>query len=141
MKRVSIVRIKRDYVIVVLCLVALSLLPGCKSKDKDEIVCPMLYQKSGSFAEALKFIEMPEDKLETALSSLNQKGILADKHQLAFANKLFNVRKSKDTDLFISLLSDGTKGQLDEDDNKRIVHQYLRQIEEGEDELHGLAHR
>lgn len=121
--------IKIRHILVILCMAALSFLPGCKSKD--EIVCPMLYQKSDSFASALKFIEMPEDKLETSLSVLKQKGKLADKSQLAFANKLFSLRKSKDVDLFKSLLSDGTRNQLDEDNNKRVVHQHLRQIEDG----------
>jgi hypothetical protein len=123
--------VKSVYILVIFCLAALLLLPGCKGKDEDEIVCPMLYQKSGSFADALKFIEMPEDKMETSLSVLKQKWELADRRQLAFANKLFSLRKNKDFDLFKSLLSEGTKGQLDKDNNKSVVHQYKRQINEG----------
>ena len=122
---------KRNYTVAILCLVVFLLLPGCKSKDEDKIVSPMLYQKSGSFANALKFIEMPEDKMETSLSFLKDKGKLADKRQLAFANKLISLRKSKDFELFKSLLSEGTKSQLGNDDNRGVVHQYLRQIDEG----------
>jgi hypothetical protein len=120
------------HILTVLCLAIFSLSAGCKSKSESEIVCHMLYQKSDSFTNALKFIEMPEDRIESSLSILKQKGELADRNQLVFANKLFSLRKSKDVDLFKSLLSKSTKSQLEEEDNNQsMVHQYLRQVEDG----------
>jgi hypothetical protein len=124
------------WVTVILCTVSISLLSGCQREDgenertdaNEEIVCPMLYQKSDSFTNALTFIEVPEDRMETSLSCVSDRGKLANQGQLVFANKLFSLRKSRDVDLFISLLSEGTKKQLNDDNNKRMVHHHIREI-------------
>jgi len=121
-----------------LCAVIFLLLPGCERKNRqsrpsetgDEIVCPMLYQESESFVNALKFIEVPEDRLEISLSSVGNRGELAGQSQLLFANKLFSLRKSGDVDMFVSMLSEGTKKQLNNDNNKRMLHQYIREIKD-----------
>jgi hypothetical protein len=113
---------------------------GCEKKDHGShptevganIVCPQLCQESDSLADALAFIEVPEDRLASSLASVSKRGELANPRQLAFANKLFSLRKSKDVELFKSLLSDDTRKQLDEpDDNKHMVHRYLKEIENG----------
>lgn len=133
--------IKIRHIAAILCVVSFLLLPGCQEKGgqnkstdaNEEIVCPMLYQKHDSFINALTFIDMPEDRMETSLSFVSKAGgKLADQLQLVFANKLFSLRKSKEIDMFISLLSDGTKKQLNDDDNnKRMVHQNIRGIKDG----------
>jgi len=132
--------IKPRQIAAILCVVSFLLLPGCqekggqnKSTDADEeIVCPMLYQKHDSFINALTFIDTPEDRMKTSLSFVSKVGgKLADQRQLVFANKLFSLRKSKEVDMFISLLSDGTKKQLNDDNNKRMVHHHIREIKDG----------
>ncbi len=132
--------IKIRHIAAILCLASLFLLPACQKKNQEskptdvneEIVCPMLYQKHDSFINALTFIDTPEDKMETSLSFVSKVGgKLADQRQLVFANKLFSLRKSKDVDMFISLLSDGTKKQLNDDNNKRMVHHHIREIKDG----------
>ena len=111
---------------------------GCQRKDSqsrpkesiDEIVCPMLYQESESFVDALKFIEVPEERLEISLSSVKNRGELASQSQLLFANKLFSIRESGNVDMFVSMLSEGTEKQLNNDDNKRMLHHYIREIKD-----------
>jgi len=88
-----------------------------------------LYQKQGSIRYALEFIGMPEELIDTTFVS--KRGQLANPQQLEFANKLFSVRKSKDVDMFISLLSDGTKKQLNDDNNKRMLHHHIKEVKDG----------
>jgi len=131
--------IKIRYIAAIFCLASLFLLLACQKKNQEskptdvneEIVCPMLYQKDDSFINALKFIDSPEDSMDTYLSSVSKRGKLADQHQLVFANKLFSLRESKDVDMFISLVSEGTKKQLGDDNNKRMVHHHIRKIKDG----------
>jgi hypothetical protein len=131
--------IKTSHVTGILCLTILLLFPGCQRKGQqsqprdfnDVIVCPMFYQKNDSFINALKFIEVPKDRMDVSLSSVSKRGKLADKNQLAFANKLFSVRKSRDVDTFISLLSDGTKKHLDDDNSKTMGYHRLKEIKNG----------
>jgi hypothetical protein len=91
----------------------------------------LLYQGSDSLSEALAFIEVPDDRMESTLSSVSKRGELPDQGQLAIANKIISLRESKDADLFVSLLSDGTKDKLTDDNNKRMLHYYIRAIKEG----------
>lgn len=131
--------IKPRQIAAILCMVSFLLLPGCQGKDQEnkatdtdeEIVCPMLYQKDDSLINALTFIDTPEDSMETSLSCVSERGKLADQNQLAFANKLFSLRKSKDADMFVSLVSEGTKKQLGDDNNKRMLHHHIRKIKDG----------
>jgi hypothetical protein len=113
---------------------------GCERKDHESrptdatanIVCPQLYQGTDSLAGALAFIEVPEDRRAVSLASVSKRGELANPRQLAFANKLFRLRKSKDTELFKSLLDDKTRRQLDEPDtNKQMVRHRLGEVENG----------
>jgi len=130
--------IRIGHIAAVLCAVIFLLLPGCQRKDRqsrpaetgDEIVCPMLYQESESFVNALKFIEVPEERMETSLSSVRNRGEPASQSQLLFANKLFSLRKSGNVDMFVSMLSEGTKKQLNNDNNKRMLHHYIREIKD-----------
>jgi len=130
--------IKIGYISATLCVVIFLLLPGCQKKDSqsrptetgDEIVCPLLYQEDESFVNALKFIEVPEERLETSLSSVRNRGELASQSQLLFANKLFSIRKSGNVDMFVSMLSEGTKKQLNTDNDKRMLHHYIREIKD-----------
>jgi len=130
--------IRTGYISATICAVIFLLLPGCQRKDRqsrptetgDEIVCPMLYQESESFVNALKFIEVPEDRLETSISSVRNRGELGSQSQLLFANKLFSLRKSGNVDMFVSMLSEGTKKQLNNDNNKRMLHHYIREIKD-----------
>jgi hypothetical protein len=89
----------------------------------------LLYQKQGSIKDALRFIGMPEDRLDTGF--VRKQGQLASGRQLEFANKLFGAGKSKDVDMFISLLSDGTKEQLNDGNDRRMLHNYIKNISEG----------
>ena len=105
---------------------------GQREKDGAEVVFPQFYQGTGSLADALAFIKVPEDRMEASLASVSRRGKLADPRQLAFANKLFSLRQSRDVELFKSLLSDGTRQQLNApDNNKQVVHHVLRKIENG----------
>lgn len=127
------------YITTIIYLVAFFLLTGCQRKDDqsqpvgadEQIVCPLLYQGGGTFSDALAFIEVPDDRMEKTLSSVNKRGKLPDQNQLAIANKIISLRESKDIDLFVRLLSNGTKKKLTDDNNKRMLHYYLRAIEEG----------
>jgi hypothetical protein len=129
--------IKTKRIAAILCVASFLLLPGCQRQGEEvkstnankEIICSKLYQKDDSLIDALKFIDTPEDRMET--SFVSKRGKLADQSQLAFANKLFSLRKSKDVDMFISLLSDGSKKQLDEHNNKRMVRHHIRKIRNG----------
>jgi hypothetical protein len=130
--------IKLRVIIVSFCLLNIFLPVGCRDKNEDSaqiqadnVLCPMLYQKSDSIAEALKFIDVPEDRFVFCLSSVRSRGHLADWEQLEFANRLFAVRKSRDTDEFISLLSNATRDQLYDDNNKRMLHYYIEEIKNG----------
>jgi hypothetical protein len=107
--------------------------PGSLPTDATaEIACSSLFQRSDSLADALAFIEVPEDRMAASLVSVSKRGELANSAQLAFANKLFRLRQSKDVELFKSLLSDETRKQLDEPDNNRqMVHYRLREVENG----------
>ena len=113
---------------------------GCQKKDQESpagegavgVVCPQLCQGTDSLAEALAFIEVPEDRLESSLALVNRRGQLADSQQLVFANKLLSLRRSRDVELFKSLLSDATRTELDEpDNNKQMVRYRLREVENG----------
>ncbi len=113
---------------------------GCQKKgqespsgdDTADIVCPQLYQGMDSLADALAFIEVPEDRLESSLAFVSRRGQLADSQQLVFANKLLSLRQNRDTELFKSLLSDATRKELDgPDTNKQMVRHHLREIEAG----------
>jgi len=88
----------------------------------------VLYQKQDSISNALEFIGTPEDRMKPALVS--KRGQLAGPGQLEFANKLFSVRKSKDVDMYKSLLSDGTKKLLSDSDSK-MLQSHIQQIKEG----------
>ena len=130
--------IRTWYISATLCALIFLFLPGCQRKDRqsrptgtgDEIVCPMLYQESESFVDAMQFIEVPEDRLEISLSSVRNRGELASQSQLLFANKLFSIRKSGNVDIFVSMLSERTKKQLNTDNNKRMLHHYIREIKD-----------
>ena len=113
---------------------------GCDKQDHAdrptdaavEIVCSQLYQGTESLADALAFIEVPEDRMASSLTSVSRRGTLADTRQLAFANRLFSLRENKDVELFKSLLSDATRKELDSpDDYKQMVHELLRKVEAG----------
>lgn len=129
--------IKTKRIAAILCVASFLLLPGCQRQGEEvkstnankEIICSKLYQKDDSLINALKFIDTPEDRMET--SFVSERGKLAAQNQLSFANKLFSLRKSKDVDMFISLLSEGTKKQLDDDNNKRMLHHHIRKIKDG----------
>ena len=114
------------YIAVQACLTALLVLPGCRDKGipvhptdvNDDIVCPMLYQ-GDSLNEALEFIELPEERMDTSPSFIKKRGgKLADQRELPFANALFSLRKSKDADMYMSMLSSSTKKQLLKDDSR-----------------------
>jgi len=129
--------IKTKRIPAILCVASFLLLPACQRQGQElkstnankEIICSKLYQKDDSLINALKFIDTPEDRMET--SFVSERGKLADQNQLSFANKLFGLGKSKDVDMFISLLSNGTKKQLAYDNNKRMLHHHIRKIKDG----------
>jgi len=113
---------------------------GCERKEPEnqpsdaapEIVCPQLFQRSDSLADALAFIEVPEDRMESSLVCVRSRGRLADGQQLVFANELFSLRQSKNTERFKSLLSDATRRELDEPDNsKQMVRHHLEEVRNG----------
>ena len=99
-----------------------------------ELSSLMLYQKHDSFKNALTFIDAPGeeylDSINGALHDLPKE--LAKDQQLVLANKIFNLRINKGTDMLISLLSDGSKQNLDDCNNeKSMLHHYMRQIKSG----------
>lgn len=126
------------YIAVLICLTVL-LLPGCQSKDEesqptdvnDNIVCPMLYQ-GDSLTEALKFIELPEERMDTSPSFVSKRGgRLPEQRELAFANAIFSLRKSRDADMYMSMLSSSTRKQLLKDDSRIAGRSYPERIKNG----------
>ena len=120
--------------------VGLFLAPGCDRKEQEsrssdeatDLVCPQLYQGTDSLADALAFIEVPEDRMEVSLASVCKRGKLAHAQQLAFANKLFGVRRSRDTERFRSLLSHATERELDgPDNNRQMVRHHMQEVKDG----------
>lgn len=122
---------------VCILLTGFLLVQGCEKGNREndavDIVSPRLYQGTDSLDGALAFIEVPEDRMESALRSVSREGAqLAGPRQLAFANKLLSVSESRDTELFKSLLSDATREELDgPDNNRQMVRDHLREIEDG----------
>ena len=90
----------------------------------------MLYQGE-SLADAIEFIEAPEDKMESYLSSVSKRGRLAEQDELSFANALFSLRKSKDADMYMSMLSSSTRKQLLKDDSRISGCTYPERIKNG----------
>jgi len=130
----------RSVPVSVVLVVGFLLGPGCerkkpRSQPSDataDVVCPQLYQRSDSLANALAFIEVPQDRMELSLASVSKRGHLADDQQLVFANRLFGLRRSRDTERFKSLLSDATRRELNEPDNsKQMVRHHLKEIRNG----------
>jgi len=130
--------IRLKHITCILGLTVLFLMPGCKAKDaesgrtdaNDRVVCPVLYQKADSLADAVAFIEVPKDRMDASINAVAERGQLASRHQLTFANRLLSLRKTRDVSMFISLLSEGSKKQLD-DDERAMVRRYIGQIEDG----------
>ena len=130
----------KNNAVIILCASFL-ISSGCEKKDQQriiktllnnkEIICPMLYQKSDSVNNALVFIEVPEDRLESYISSVSETGELTKQDQLSFANILFSLRKSKDVELYISILGEKTKEQLQDDNKNGILLQRISSIQEG----------
>ena len=131
--------INSKHIIVFICLFGLLFSADCREKDEqsqpvgsdEQVVCPLLYQGGGSFADALAFIGVQADRMEQSVSSVTKGGKLPNREQLAVANKIISLRESKDKDLFISMLSDGTRRQLNDGNNKRMLHYYIRTIKDG----------
>jgi len=131
---------RKKYAVLVLCM-SFFLSPNCKEKDQQDtpaanidnkdIVYPMLYQKRNSLNDALVFIEAREDKLESYISSVGEKRELVNQDQLNFANKLFSLRTSKDTEFFISLLSEKANEQLKDDNKNGILIHHIEEIKNG----------
>ena len=130
-------------VVIFLCATSLSILSGCWGKQlegkqlKYGLSNRKLYQKHDSIKNALTFIDVPEDKIEEHLDSVNGAlrnltKELAGGRQLVFANNLFNLSGSKDTDMLITLLSNGSTQHLEDYDNKKsMLYRYMRQIKDG----------
>ena len=124
---------------IVLCLIGL-VLSGCQEKDgesrptdfNDNIVCPMLYQ-GDSLTEAFEFIELPEERMDTSPSFVSKRGgRLAEQRELAFANAIFSLRKSKDADMYMFMLSSSTRKQLLKDDSRIAGRGEAEQIKNGD---------
>jgi len=124
-------------VVIIFVLNCLSLC-GCKKHTErdelgvinDNIVCEDLYQINDTFTNAYKFVNAPREYIEDP--NMNPvKGELVGQDKLDFANKVFSIRKTKDVDLFISLLSKGTIKQLSQDSNKHMVHHHIKSIKDG----------
>jgi hypothetical protein len=123
----------------VLCTI-LMLPSGCENTSPQSpppdataaAVCPALYQGSGSIEDAMAFIEVPEDRMKVSITSVRrQAGAVADQRQLAFANRLFSIRTSRDPNVFVSLLSDATRKELGDDNGTHMLHDLLREIKAG----------
>jgi hypothetical protein len=159
--RGKVLMIRPGAIVVILLYAAIfSVLPGCGEKQQVklpdsqtvsgrkteegkqpegqqlmyELSSLMLYQKHDLFKNALAFIDAPAeeylDSVNGALHNLPKE--LAKDQQLVFANKLFILRISRDTDMFISLLSEGSRQHLDDIDNKKsMLHHYMRQVKDG----------
>lgn len=128
------------HILIGLVAIGLALASGCNKKNHDDppaatnidYVCPQLYQGTESLADALAFIEVPDDRMESSLDSVSRRGKLPNAQQLAFANTLFSLHETRDVELFRSLLSDGTRKELDgPDTNKQLARLALRQVENG----------
>lgn len=149
-------------VAIFLCVTSFSLLSGCRKNEAEkqttETVCrkreavidsevgigqgpdavnnPMLYQKHDSIENALRFIGAPEDEMEKYLGCADEVGgaptELAKGEQLTFANKLFSLRRSKDVDTLMGLVSDGSKEQLDNcGDRECMLRHHIRDVKDG----------
>ncbi|NIU58932.1 MAG: hypothetical protein GWN67_21880 [Phycisphaerae bacterium] len=134
-------------VVIFLYATSLLILSGCWGKQQDkqlerkkpkyELSEHKLYQKHDSIKNALTFINAPKDRVKEYLDSVhgalcNLPKELAEGQQMAFANKLFNLRGSKDTGMLVTLLSNGSMQHIDDNDNKKsMLYRYMRQIEDG----------
>jgi len=86
-----------------------------------------LYQKQDSIKNALEFIGTPEDRMN--IGFVNKRGQLAYPEQLVLVNKLFKANLDKDVNMLLSILSDGTKGEVN--NNKSMAYTLLNNIKDG----------
>jgi beta-lactamase regulating signal transducer with metallopeptidase domain/Leucine-rich repeat (LRR) protein len=86
-----------------------------------------LYKKQDSIKNALFFIGTPEDRMTTG--SVDKRGQLAGPKQLVFVNKLFKANFDKDVELFLSILSKGTKKEVN--NNWNMAYLFSNKIENG----------
>ncbi|MBN2589682.1 MAG: hypothetical protein JXA96_07460 [Sedimentisphaerales bacterium] len=91
----------------------------------------MLYQQNDSISDALNFIEVPEEKMETYLTTVQNNGELASGDILKFANKYFSLRTSKNSERYISMLSDKTKEIIDDDNKNGSLFYHINRIKNG----------
>ncbi len=98
------------------------------------VIDEQLFQGGSPVRDALAFIDVPKDKAEKLLASVERRGgTLAEGPALSLANRVFSLRRSRDASLFKSLLSRGTKDVLaTPDDGLSMAHAMARQVEEGD---------
>jgi hypothetical protein len=114
---------------------------GCKKQDEpysydasieyEDVVCPLLYQENDSLVNALKFVEAPEEKYESYISSIQKYGDLVSGDLLKVANKYLSLSTNKNPELFISMLSEKTKDILNDDSKNGYLLRRINQIKEG----------
>lgn len=128
--------ISKRYITICLCVLIFAS-NGCKKQNQPSssntttTISPMLYQKNDSIENALNFVETPEDKLGTYVTSIQNNGELASGDILKFANEYFNLGTNKNPELYISMLSEKTKEILDDDSKNDILFKKLNSIKEG----------
>lgn len=123
--------------VTVLFFVSIIAITGCKKNNQpvssttEDIICASLYQKNDSIANALNFIEAPQEKLETYISIVQNNGKLVSGDLLKFANKYLSLATNKNTDMYISMLSTKTKEILDDVKKNGVIHYNLNAIKAG----------
>jgi len=120
--------------IAIVALLAPTTLALSARKGKDELreyVEKYLYQKSDSIENALRFIDAPEERMSQYKELVRGQGELISGQLLRFANKVFALRKSKDVNDFISLLSKEARKRYEQGDETSSVFIDIWHIKRG----------
>ena len=95
------------------------------------IVCDNLYQ-GNSIEEAIAFTGAPDDMRDKNIRCLSRHGKLAEGKSLAFANRLFNIGRTRNVDDFKTLLSRQMNGLLADNNKRTMLSVQIEQIKGGQ---------
>jgi hypothetical protein len=129
----------KSIALMLFCVVAIF---GCRKKGSDDledskensevsITCESLYQ-GDSIEEALTFMKVPENRRETTLQSIKKYGPLANHDELEFANRVFNISRTKKSSEYNDLLSRKMLELLEKKDEDAFLWITIDHISKGE---------
>lgn len=93
---------------------------GCEEPDTEkdyagkDIVCDNLYQ-GDSIEDAVTFLGTPDEARKSSLRTIERRGKLASGEELKFANRVFDLRRSRNTENFSVLLSQKMRSEIGKD--------------------------